>query len=122
MKLLHNYVSLGFVALLSEAAACAQRAGIASEVFVDVLSKGGGGGAALERLKPYLANRDTSALRFAMTNAKKDLSYYSAMAKDTGAVSVIADAVLQTFDQGLQEGGDQSLVLELVSLLAARKV
>ncbi|MBC7730561.1 MAG: NAD(P)-dependent oxidoreductase [Bacteriovorax sp.] len=122
MKLLHNYVSLGFVALLSEAAACAQRAGIASDVFVDVLAKGGGGGAALERLRPYLANRDPSALRFAMTNASKDLGYYNAMANDTGAVNVIADAVLRTFDQGVEEGGDQSLVLELVSLLTARDV
>ena len=94
MKLLDNFVSLGFVALLSEAAACAQRAGIASDVFVEVLAKGGGGGAALERLRPYLANRDPSALRFTMTNAQKDLGYYNAMANDTGAVSVIADAVL----------------------------
>ena len=121
MKLLHNYVSLGFVALLSEAAACAPRAGRASDVFVDVLAKGGGGGAALERLKPYLASGDTSALRFAMANAKKDQGYYNAMANDTGAVSVIAQAVLETFDQGLQEGGDQALVLELVSLLRARQ-
>ena len=122
MKLLHNYVSLGFVALLSEAAACAERSGIAADVFVEVLAKGGGGGAALERLRPYLANRDPSALRFAMTNAQKDLGYYNAMANDTGAVHVIADAVLKTFDQGVTEGGDQSLVLELVSLLTTRDV
>ena len=122
MKLLHNYVSLGFVALLSEAAACAERAGIASDVFVEVLAKGGGGGAALERIRPYLANRDPSALRFAMANARKDLDYYNAMANDTGAVNVIADAVLRTFDQGVKEGGDQSLVLELVSLLTAREM
>jgi 3-hydroxyisobutyrate dehydrogenase-like beta-hydroxyacid dehydrogenase len=32
MKLLHNYVSLGTVALLAEAAACAQRNGVAPEV------------------------------------------------------------------------------------------
>ena len=122
MKLLHNFVSLGFVALLSEAAACAQRAGIASDVFVEVLAKGGGGGAALERLRPYLANRDPSALRFTMTNAQKDLGYYNAMANDTGAVSVIADAVLRTFDQGVGEGGNQSMVLELVALLTTREV
>ena len=120
MKLLHNYVSLGSVALLSEAAACAQRAGIAMDVFVDVLAKGGGGGAALERLRPYLASGDPSALRFAMANAKKDLGYYNAMADDTGAVNVIADAVLRTFDQGAQDGGPDALVLELVSLLAQR--
>ncbi len=54
MKLLHNYISLGFVSMLSEAAACAQRAGIAMDVFVEVLAKGGGGGVALERARPYL--------------------------------------------------------------------
>ena len=50
MKLLHNYVSLGMVSLLAEAAACAAHGGVALDVFVDVLAKGGGGGVALERL------------------------------------------------------------------------
>src|SRR3954465_1882866 len=50
MKLLHNYVSLGSVALLPEPAACARRAGLDPEIFVDVLAKGGGAGAALNRL------------------------------------------------------------------------
>ena len=57
MKLLHNYVSLGVIALLSEAAACALRADIDPAVFADVLGKGGGGGVALERLKPICWNR-----------------------------------------------------------------
>lgn len=120
MKLLHNYVSLGFIALLSEASACAQRAGVAAEVFVDVLAKGGGGSVALERLKPYLVQRDASSLRFAMSNAQKDLGYYQAMARDTGAVAEIADAVLRTFEQGVADGGPQAQAIELSALLAAR--
>lgn len=122
MKLLHNYVSLGCIALIAEAAACAQRSGVAPEVFVEVLAKGGGGGMALERLKPYLLAKDPSALRFAMSNAKKDLGYYTEMAHDIGAVQEIADAVLQTFDQASAQGGPQALVPELVSLLAARRL
>ncbi len=47
MMLLHNYVALGMVALLAEAAACAQGKGVAPEAFVEVLAKGGGGGIAL---------------------------------------------------------------------------
>ncbi len=121
MKLLHNYVSLGCVALMAEAAACAQRSGVAPEVFVEVLAKGGGGGMALERLKPYLLAKDPSGLRFAMSNATKDLGYYAEMAHDIGAVQAIADAVLQTFGQASAEGGEQALVPELVSLLAARR-
>jgi 3-hydroxyisobutyrate dehydrogenase-like beta-hydroxyacid dehydrogenase len=120
MKLLHNYVSLGFIALLSEAAACAQRSGVAADAFVEVLAKGGGGGVALERLKPYLLQRDASSLRFAMANAQKDLSYYQTMARDAGAAAEIADAVQRTYAQGVADGGPQALAIELSSLLAAR--
>lgn len=120
MKLLHNYVSLGFVALLSEAAACAQRADIDPAVFVDVLAKGGGGGVALDRVKPYLLAGDTSSLKFAMANAQKDLGYYATMAADGGAASAIAAAVLRTFDAGVRDGGPEAMVLELAGLLAQR--
>ena len=120
MKLLHNYVSLGSVALLAEAAACALHARIAPEVFVEVLAKGGGGGTALERIKPYLLARDPSALRFAMANAKKDLSYYNSMAEQAGAVRGIAQAVLDTFTEAVASGPDR-MVPELVSMLAERE-
>ena len=118
MKLLHNYVSLGQVALLAEAAACSERAGIAPEVLVDVLAKGGGGGMALERLKPYLLARDASGLRFAMSNALKDLGYYATMAEDSGAARAIAQGVRDTYALGTRETGAEALVPELVSVLA----
>ncbi|MBN9412243.1 MAG: NAD(P)-dependent oxidoreductase [Burkholderiales bacterium] len=120
MKLLHNYVSLGTVALLAEAAACAQRAGMAPEVFVDVLAKGGGAGVALERLRGAITTGDPSALRFAMSNAQKDLTYYQQMAADTGAVRDIGAAVLDTYAQAVQDGGGDRLVPELVAQLAKR--
>ncbi len=120
MKLLHNYVSLGFAALLAEAGACARRAGVAPEVFVDVLAKGGGGGVALDRLRPFLLGDDASGLRFSMSNARKDLTYYNTMATQAGATQVIAGAVLGTFAQACDEGGADAYVPELVRLLAQR--
>lgn len=119
MKLLHNYVSLGAIALLSEAAACALRADIDPAVFAEVLTKGGGG-VALERLKPYLLEQDPSSLRFFMSNAQKDLSYYNTMAAETGAVREIGAAVLHTYDQAVSQGGGERYVPELVSLLKDR--
>jgi 3-hydroxyisobutyrate dehydrogenase-like beta-hydroxyacid dehydrogenase len=117
MKLVHNYVSLGSVALIAEAAACALRAGIDPGVFIGVLAKGGGHGAALERLRPYMLDGDTSALRFAMSNARKDLSYYNSMAADTGAVHSISEAIFQTFADAVVEAGPNTFVPELVTLL-----
>lgn len=119
MKLLHNYVSLGTVALIAEAAACAMRSKVDPAIFVEVLAKGGGGGVALDRLKPYLLAQDPSSLRFAMTNAQKDLGYYTNMAEQTGAVCTIGRAVRDTFDQAVAEDA-QRLVPELVQLLAQR--
>ena len=120
MKLLHNYVSLGSVALIAEAAACAERAGVDPEVFVDVLVKGGGGGTALERLRPFLLNKDPSGLRFAMSNAQKDLGYYTAMAEASHSARSIADGVRQTLDSAVQAGNGDALLPELVAVLAKR--
>jgi 3-hydroxyisobutyrate dehydrogenase-like beta-hydroxyacid dehydrogenase len=117
MKLLHNYVSLGMVTLLAEAAACAQANGVAPDAFVDVLGKGGGGGIALERIKPYLLAGDPSGLRFSIANARKDLDYYNAMAADAGSQKQVAAAVLSTLEFALQRSGPDALVPELASLL-----
>ncbi|HEX2546435.1 MAG TPA: NAD(P)-dependent oxidoreductase [Ramlibacter sp.] len=117
MKLLHNYVSLGMVTLLSEAAACAQRSGVAPQAFVEVLAKGGGGGIALERLKPFLLAGETSGLRFSLANAGKDLDYYNTMAGDAGASREVAAAVLATLQAALAQSPD-ALVPELAAILA----
>lgn len=120
MKLLHNYVSLGSVALIAEAAACALAGDVAPQVLLDVLAKGGGSGVALERLRPYLLQQDPSGLRFFMSNALKDMDYYTTMAQDAGAAHGIAQAVRDTFAQAVAEGGPQRLVPELVPLLRAK--
>lgn len=117
MKLLHNYVSLGMVTLLSEAAACGQRSGVAPAAFVEVLAKGGGGGIALERLKPFLLAGDTSGLRFSIVNARKDLDYYNTMAADAGAYRDVAAAVLATLEAAVARA-PEALVPELPAILA----
>lgn len=117
MKLLHNYVSLGMVALLSEAAACATRNGVAAEAFVDILAKGGGAGTALERVKPYLLAGDPSGLRFSISNARKDLDYYNQMAEQAGAQREISAAVLTTLDAALRSSGPDALMPQLASIL-----
>ncbi len=117
MKLLHNFVSLGSVTLLAEAAACARRAGIDDAVFVEVLEKGGGWGAALERLKPYVLRGETSGLRFSMGNALKDLGYYADMAQGNGAHDVAAQAMQATLAAACQTVDPQTLLPELVGVL-----
>ena len=120
LKFLHNFVSLGFIALLAEAAACAERTGVSADVFVDVLERGGGAGTALDRLRPYLTKGDADALRFTLANAQKDLTYYGAMARESGATAAIADAVIDTVAAASAELGGSVFVPELVTFLSQR--
>jgi 3-hydroxyisobutyrate dehydrogenase-like beta-hydroxyacid dehydrogenase len=121
MKLLHNYVSLGMVTLLAEAAACAQRSDVDAKTFVEVLAMGGGWGAALERLKPFMLDGDNSGLRFSMANALKDLTYYNAMAQDAQADHTVASAVKRTLELACQAVDPQTLLPEIIPVIAKRQ-
>lgn len=113
IKLLHNYVALGSITLLAEAAACAQAGGIDPAVFVDVLKKGGGHGAALDRLAPYILENDPTALQFSINNALKDLSYYVAMSGDEKSPNGIAESVKSALADLVKAGAGPAYVSQL---------
>jgi 3-hydroxyisobutyrate dehydrogenase-like beta-hydroxyacid dehydrogenase len=121
MKLLHNYVSLGTVTLVAEAAACAKNAGVDMADFVQILETGGGRGIALERLKPYLLEGSTQGLSFSVSNALKDLSYYTAMADEMGTDTSVANAVMSTLQEADSQSPSGTLLPEMVRLIARRK-
>ncbi len=121
LKLLHNYVSLGFSTVLAEAAACANRAGIDPAVLVDVLAKGGGAGVILQRLQPYILARDTGSFRFSISNALKDMSYYTAMADDLHAGRDAATGVLKVLEDAKAGGHGEKAMPELVTIVNARR-
>ncbi|WP_163559131.1 NAD(P)-dependent oxidoreductase [Halomonas sp. NO4] len=93
LKLVHNFVSLGFSAVLAEATAASRRAGIADAALLEVLGQGAGAGVILERLRPFIEHGDPSAFRFSVANASKDLGYYHATAEELGAPGEVAGAV-----------------------------
>ncbi|QJQ97217.1 MULTISPECIES: NAD(P)-dependent oxidoreductase [Halomonadaceae] len=105
LKLLHNYVSLGFSAVLAEATAASRRAGIEDAALLEVLGKGGGGGVILERLRPFIEAGDPSGFRFSVANANKDIGYYHAMTDELKVARGVAAAVHELYrsveDQGL---------------------
>jgi len=117
LKLLHNFVSLGFSAVLAEAAACAERSQVDPKVFVEILTKGGGDGVVLNRLRPYIESRDGSGFLFSIANALKDMTYYTTMAQESGAMHDTAESIRQTYAQALRDGPEQSTVPELITLL-----
>lgn len=116
LKLIHNFVSLGFGALMSEAVACAKVTGIEMPVLLDVLTKGGGGGVVLERLRPYIESGDSSGFNFAISNALKDITYYHTMSTEAGATHDVALGVLNAYATG-SATDPSAKVPELIDIL-----
>ncbi|MEQ6917771.1 NAD(P)-dependent oxidoreductase [Halomonas aquatica] len=114
LKLLHNFVSLGFSAVLAEAAAASRGAGIDDAAFLEVVGRGGGGGVVFDRLRPFIESADPSGFRFSVANATKDLGYYRAMTDELGACHDVAQAV-----EGLYAGIDDQdrMVPEIIAIL-----
>ena len=121
MKLLHNYVSLGTLTLIAESAAAAKRLGIDTETFVQVLEQGGGHGAALTRIKPYLLSGDAGNMRFSISNAHKDLGYYNQMTEDAKLDNTIAAAVMETLGEAKEQGDPNGFLPEMATRIADRK-
>ena len=75
MKLIHNFVSVGFMTLLAEAAAHENSQRVDMKVFVNILATGGFASTALQRQSPYMLERDAQSVPYSITNAAKDIAY-----------------------------------------------
>lgn len=117
LKLIHNIVSLGTVTLIAEVAACAMQDGMDVTAMVDCLRKGGAGGAALERVAPYILEGNSDSLRFTVQNAYKDAGYYNEMAAELGAAQLMAKAVQDTLGGLVARGEGSAFMPEQVKLL-----
>lgn len=117
MKLLHNYVSLGFSAVLCEAAAAAGRAGIEPATLHAVLAHGGGRGVVLDRLAPFILEGDTGNFRFTIANAAKDIGYYGEMVETLGSATSIAAAIGETYRSKVEAGQGELFVPQMIDLL-----
>jgi 3-hydroxyisobutyrate dehydrogenase-like beta-hydroxyacid dehydrogenase len=117
LKLLHNYISLGTLALLAEAYTCAGKAGVDRDVLTQVLASGGGDSVVLKRLLPFLDNGRPGTMLFSLVNAGKDLRYFTHMAEDLQVGAFVGEAVHQTFMTAANVGGGDRMIPELVNIL-----
>jgi 3-hydroxyisobutyrate dehydrogenase-like beta-hydroxyacid dehydrogenase len=97
MKLLNNFVSLGYAAIYSEALALGAKAGLTPQVFDSVIRGGRMDCGFYQTFFKYVLERDRDAHRFALANGLKDLSYLSAFANATQTPNPVGAAVRNSF-------------------------
>jgi 3-hydroxyisobutyrate dehydrogenase-like beta-hydroxyacid dehydrogenase len=118
MKLINNFVSLGYAALYSEALTVAQAVGISPAMFDAVIRNGRMDCLFYQTFMEYTLNGNKEAHKFTLTNAFKDLRYLESMADDAGVANSMGNAVKNAFGLALQQGGPEKMVPMLPELVA----
>ena len=118
MKLLNNFISLGYAALYSEALAMARKVGIAPERFDSVIRGGRMDCGFYQTFSRWTLEGDPDAHKFSIANAYKDLRYLASMANAAGIAGGLGDAVKNVFALAHGAGGDADFVPMLASHVA----
>jgi 3-hydroxyisobutyrate dehydrogenase-like beta-hydroxyacid dehydrogenase len=122
MKLLNNFLSLGYAALYSEALALSEKVGISTKQFDSVIRGSRMDCGFYQTFMGYAVEGDREAHKFTLSNALKDLRYLEAMADDVNLSNPIGNAAKNSFAMALAAGGDgpEDYVPHLVDFVAKR--
>jgi 3-hydroxyisobutyrate dehydrogenase-like beta-hydroxyacid dehydrogenase len=119
MKLINNFVAMGYAALFAEAIALARKAGLSIEHYHSVIGAGRMRSPFYDTFMQWSLHGDPNAHQFSITNAHKDMRYLAAMAADLGAVNPLQSAVKNSFAAMEAAGDGARFVPMLADFVAA---
>lgn len=119
MKLLNNFLSMGYAALYSEALALGAKAGLPPRVFDSVIRGGRMDCGFYQTFSRWFIDRDPEAHRFAIANGFKDMSYLASFANAVGLANPIGAAVRNAFALAVASGHGEDYVPKLADITAA---
>ncbi len=105
MKLLNNFLSLGYAAIYAEALALATKVGISTATFDSVIRGGRMDCGFYQTFMGYALEGNRAAHRFTLTNALKDLRYVESMANAATVTTTMASAAKNSFAVAVAQGG-----------------
>ena len=120
MKLVNNFVAMGYAALYAEALAIARRSGLSIEQFHTVIGSGRMRCGFYDTFMKWSVDHDPNAHLFTIANAHKDMRYMAAMANDAGAVNTLQAGVKNSFAAMDAAGQGQRHVPMLADFIAAQ--
>lgn len=118
MKLLNNFLSMGYAALYSEALMLGRKAGLTPEVFDSVIRGGRLDCPFYQTFFRWVLERDPDAHKFAIRNGFKDMSYLAGFANASGVANPIGAAVRNSFAQAVAAGRGEEYVPMLSDFVA----
>jgi len=113
IKLLNNFIAQAMCTSIAEAFAVGQRAGIDPNKLVELVSAGLVNSGIFQVMAKTLKG-DLGGMKFELNNARKDVRYYTHLAENLGAPSVVGEAVHQSLVLACALGHGHKFVPSLV--------
>lgn len=104
MKLLNNFISMGYAALYAEALTLAEKVGITPARFDSVVRGGRMDSPFYQTFMRYTLEGDRDAHKFTLQNAYKDMRYLESMADAAGVANPMGNAVKNAFGLAVAAG------------------
>ncbi|WP_179378973.1 NAD(P)-dependent oxidoreductase [Jannaschia marina] len=120
MKLLNNFLAMGYGALYSEALALAEKSGVGTEMFDSVIRGSRMDCGFYQTFMGYAVEGNPEAHKFTLTNALKDMRYLAAMADGSAVANPLQSAIKNSYAMAVNTGGDgpEDYVPHLVDFVA----
>jgi 3-hydroxyisobutyrate dehydrogenase-like beta-hydroxyacid dehydrogenase len=116
LKLVNNMLAMSMAASIAEAMATAAKAGLSLQKVYDVVSAGGVNSGIFQMMVGRALQGDLGGLKFAISNAQKDLRYYTHLSETLPTVSFMAEAAHQTFVQAANLGYGEKFIASLLEV------
>lgn len=104
MKLLNNFLSMGYGAIYAEALTLAQKIGITPRTFNSVISGSRMDCGFYQTFMKYVLERDRDAHKFTLVNALKDVRYLEGVANAAGIPNPVGNAVKNSYASAVAAG------------------
>jgi 3-hydroxyisobutyrate dehydrogenase-like beta-hydroxyacid dehydrogenase len=118
MKLLNNFLSMGYAALYAEALMLGAKVGLTPQVFDNVIRGGRMDCGFYQTFFKYVLERDRDAHKFSLRNGLKDVTYLSGLANATGTANPVGAAVRNSFALAVGSGRGEDYVPMLSDVVA----
>ncbi|MGA2988451.1 MAG: NAD(P)-dependent oxidoreductase [Terriglobia bacterium] len=117
MKLLNNFLAMGYAAMYSEALALSVKVGISPERFDSAIRNGRMDCGFYQTFMQWILEGDRNAHKFSISNAFKDMRYLESMSDAVGLVNPMGNAIKNSYAIAVAAGGEADYVPMLATYI-----
>ncbi|WP_375260786.1 NAD(P)-dependent oxidoreductase [Palleronia sp.] len=120
MKLIMNFISMGYAALYSEALTMGVKSGLSPQTIHRVLGSSRMSNGFYDTFMSYAIGRDPEAHKFTIQNGAKDTRYAASMARKAEVANLLGAAIANSF-QLAESGGHGGDYVPMLADIVARQ-